>query len=116
MTQVMKQARRDQGAGGIAFKSGCARMAGEDGDSMSLKEKLRHLIDELPEEELHTAERFLVYLRDVNRDPFLRALAAAPEDEEPRTEEEREALTEAYEDLRQGRTVSHEEIKREFDL
>lgn len=53
----MRQARRDQGAGSIAFKSGCARMAGEDGDSMSLKEKLR-----------------------------------------------------------QGRTVSHEEIKREFDL
>ena len=77
--------------------------------------ELHHLVDELPESEIAVAKRFLAYLRDV-QDPVLQALLEAPEDDEPETEDERAAVAEAYKDLKAGRVVSHEEIKREFGL
>jgi len=44
---------------------------------MTLKEELHHLVDELPNRELHAAKRFLEYLRNMG-DPFLQALEEAP--------------------------------------
>ena len=82
---------------------------------MTIKEELYRLVDELPESELHTAKRFLEYLRNMG-DPVLRAMLEAPEDDEPETEEERVAIVEAQEDFKAGRVVSHEELKREFGL
>ncbi|MBI2170458.1 MAG: hypothetical protein HYU30_00325 [Chloroflexi bacterium] len=76
---------------------------------------LRKLIDQLPESELVAAHRYLRYLRDEG-DPVLQALLNAPIDDEPETEEERRAVEEAKEDIRAGRVVSLEEIKKEFGL
>lgn len=80
---------------------------------MTAKEKLYHLIDELPESELHTAERFLEYLRDMGRcDPVLQALANAPCDDEPETEEERKAVQEARDELARGEGIPWEEARK----
>ena len=82
---------------------------------MTTKDKLHHLVDQLPECELRAAQRFLEYLRDTG-DPVLRAFMEAPEDDEPETEEEREAVEEALEDFKAGRVFTHEEIKRDLGL
>lgn len=68
---------------------------------MTVQEKLHHLIEELPEAELHAALRFLEYLRQTSTgaDPVLQALLAAPPDDEPLSEEEiaeSDATWEAY--------------------
>lgn len=51
-----------------------------------------------------------------SNDPIDEALAAAPYDDEPLTEEDRRAIEEAEEDIRAGRVVSHEEVKRRFGI
>ena len=43
-----------------------------------------------------------------------RLLRDAPIDDEPETDEERQLVEEARQDLAAGRVVSHEEIRREF--
>jgi hypothetical protein len=68
---------------------------------MSARDTLHRLIDELPESELTTAERFLNYLR-ATTDPVLRVLLEAPIDDESETEEERQAVQEAREELARG--------------
>ncbi len=83
---------------------------------MTIKEALHRLVDELPEAELPAAKRYLEYLRNVGADPVLRSLMEAPVDDEPLTPEEEAAVAEAYEDLRCGRTVTMEEVKRELGL
>ena len=69
------------------------------------------LIEELPEAELQAAERFLAFLRS-QADPLVAALAAAPVDDEPETEEERLAVAEAREAIARGDVVSDEELWR----
>ena len=80
-----------------------------------LRDELRQLLDQLPDQDLYTAKRFLAYLRNT-RDPMMRKLVEAPYDDEPLTEEDEAALAEAYEDLAAGRVVTMEEVKREFGL
>jgi len=87
---------------------------------------LHRLVDELPEAHTDAAARILQCLRDEKRDelsqalledpndPFLRALAAAPEDDEPETEEEREAVREGLEASARGEVYSLEDVKREL--
>jgi hypothetical protein len=79
------------------------------------KERLYRLIERIPEDEVHTAERFLEYLASSD-DPVMRALMNAPEDDEAVTPEEEEAVREALEDVAAGRMHSLEEVKREFGL
>jgi hypothetical protein len=78
---------------------------------MSEKERLRALVEDLPESEVHTAIRFIEYLRS-EEDPIWRALLNAPPDDEPLTQEDAAALDEAWSDVRQGRLVPHAEIRR----
>jgi uncharacterized coiled-coil DUF342 family protein len=73
------------------------------------REELHRLVDQLPEAAIKTLEGWLA-----EYDPVLWALLTAPEDDEPETEEERKAMAEAYEDLKAGRLVSLEEVKREL--
>jgi hypothetical protein len=80
---------------------------------MATRDTLHHLVDALPDAEVDAAERYLAALQS---DPMLRALLTAPTDDEPETDEERAAVAEAEEDVRQGRVVSMEEIKREFGV
>jgi hypothetical protein len=79
------------------------------------KERLYRLIDRIPDGEVHTAERFLEYLTTAD-DPVMRALMNAPEDDEPVTPEEEEAVREALDDVAAGRMHSLEEVKRELGL
>lgn len=79
---------------------------------MTIREELHHIVDDLPDSELATAKRFLVYLSVTSRDALLCTLLDAPEDDEPETPEEAEGMAEAYEDVRAGRLVSHEEARR----
>ena len=79
------------------------------------RDALHRLVDELPKRELSAAWRYLEYLRNMG-DPVLRAFLEAPEDDEELSEDEAEALREAYEDVRAGRLTSLEEVKRELGL
>lgn len=80
---------------------------------MTDRERLHELVEDLPESEVHAALRFVEYLRYSEDDPVLKALQDAPPDDEPLTEEDVTALEEAWEDVRQGRLISHEEIRRQ---
>lgn len=83
---------------------------------MTRKERLHRLVEELPESELGAAERYLEYLRLAATDPVLHAFLTAPEDDEPESDEERAAVAEAVEDMKEGRVLSLDEVKRELGL
>jgi hypothetical protein len=73
---------------------------------------LYRLVDLLPERDLDTAEHVLRGLLALDGDPVLNALLNAPEDDEPVTQEEEEAVQRAREDIAAGRVYTHEEAKR----
>lgn len=81
---------------------------------MTKKERLHHLVDELPEAEIHTALRFVEYLRQEASDPVTRALQEAPFDHEPLNPEDLKDLEAAELDWQEGRVVSHEDARREL--
>lgn len=76
---------------------------------MATKEDLHKLIEELPEDEIQAATLYIQHLRHKN-DPVLAALLNAPEDDEPETEYERQAVADALEDLKAGRVVTSGDI------
>ena len=78
---------------------------------MTTRESLHKLVDLLPESEWEAARRVLEE-RLSKHDPVLRAFLSAPEDDEPETEEERAAVEEAYEELKSGKGLSHEDVKK----
>lgn len=73
-----------------------------------MSDVLHRLVDELPEEELPEAERVLEAL--ASSDPVARSLALAPLDDEPETDEEREAVRAALDDLAHGRLIRDDEL------
>ena len=77
---------------------------------MTAKEKLLERVAKLSEAEADEALRLL----EMREDPVVVAFRDAPEDDEPLTEADEAALAEADSDLLAGRTVSDEEIRREF--
>ena len=79
---------------------------------MGARESLHRLIDELPEEDLSAAERALQTLYG----PASVPLEEAPLDDEPDDDDFDGGLTEARADMRAGRVVSHEEVKRRWGL
>ena len=81
-------------------------------DSESTRERLHRLVDRLPAGELHTAERFLEFVRECG-DPLLRRLMQAPPDDEPVTEGEEAGVREGWEDYRAGRVVMLDDLERE---
>ena len=78
----------------------------------NLQDRLHRLVDRLPDAEGLAAERYLQYLT-AHGDPLLRAVLAAPEDEEELSENGRRLLNEGREDLAAGRTHTLGEVKRE---
>ena len=83
---------------------------------MSLREELHHVVDDLPESELATAKRFLVYLCMTGRDALLRTLLDAPEDDEDETPEEAAAVAEAREAVARGDVFTLDEVRGELGL
>ena len=77
---------------------------------MTIKERLHKLIDELSEPEADDALRYIAERRE---DPLIEAFRDAPEDDEPLTAGEEEALAEVQADRAAGvPTIPFEEIKR----
>lgn len=77
------------------------------------RDDLHRLVDELPEGELHSARRFLEFLRGTGGH-IPRSLLEAPEDDEPTTEEEDKSAEEAWQEYLRGEGISAEEAKREL--
>ena len=58
----------------------------------------------------------VVHLMEVMTDPLAAALAHAPIDDEPFTEDEQRAVAEAQEWLKHNKPIPHEEVLAEFGL
>ena len=85
------------------------------GGIVSIRDHLRRLIDQLPDAETLAALRYLEYLRDRHgEDPLLRALEAAPIDDEPLTSGEEAALAEASAQVQRGEVVAWEDLKKQL--
>lgn len=78
----------------------------------TIRKRLRGLVSRIPQRELYAAQRYLEFLASQQDDPVLRAIENAPPDDEPLTAEDHEALKEAYEAIKRGEVVSHEEVRR----
>ena len=70
------------------------------------------MVDELADEELVAAKRFLEYLRFRSKDPLRVFLDEAPLDDELMTEEDRAAIREGLAEKARGEVVSQEEAER----
>jgi predicted transcriptional regulator len=82
---------------------------------MSTRRTLHQLVDELPEEDVPTAERILQALRATPPAPHV-PLEEAPFDSEPDDDDFDGGLTEARADAETGRVVPHDEVKRRWGL
>ena len=71
---------------------------------MIARDELHTILDSIPEDRLDAARDALAALAD----PVLLALLNAPEDDEPVTEEDLQAIAEGEEDQRLGRTITLE--------
>jgi len=78
------------------------------------KQHARELIDQLPPHQLSA----VVGLLEAMLDPVSRKLAAAPIDDEPETEEDRQNAEQSKEWLRQrgGKGIPHEEVLQDLGL
>ena len=74
---------------------------------MTARERLHQIVEELPEPD---AEQILRAVEQWRDDPVSRALAAAPYDEEPETDDERAAVEQARDEVRRGDVVSAAEV------
>ncbi len=80
---------------------------------MVTRDYIYRLIEQVSEDDLPAAARYLEYLRDIS-DPCLRALANTPIDDEPETLEEAAAVAEAKEALDRGEARSLDEVRAEL--
>ena len=78
---------------------------------MTTMKYLHELLDRIPESDWEEVRQVLEKHLS-KHDPVLRAFLNAPEDDEPESEEERAAVEEAYEELRAGEELSHEDVKK----
>lgn len=82
----------------------------ETGKGVITRENLHRLVDALPDQNLLAAKEAIEPLAD----PFLAALANAPIDDEPESDEERAAVADAMEDLAHGRARPWEAVRGEL--
>ncbi len=80
---------------------------------MATTQDLHRLVDELPESAVPEAAKRLEGLSD-ELAGLPAVLRDAPEDDEPETPEEREAVRQALEDIHAGRVVSNDELQQEL--
>jgi hypothetical protein len=78
---------------------------------MAAREQIHRLVDELPEDELDAAKRYLQYLRD-HGDPFVRTLADAPEDDERSSPDEDASARKAWE--QRDKAISADQARRKY--
>ena len=82
---------------------------------MNVKEHLHELVERLPESGALAAERYLEYLSNVGADPFAVALAAAPPDDEPLTEEDLAEIEAARAELDRGEGRTWEDVRKDLE-
>jgi predicted ArsR family transcriptional regulator len=77
---------------------------------VTARERLHQLVDELSEQEAGDALRYIVQRRE---DPVIAAFQAAPQDDEPVTAADEDALAEVHDDRTAGvPRISYAEIMR----
>ena len=76
------------------------------------RHEVHQMIDQVPEDTLPKVVRFLETLLD----PVRAAMDAAPPDDEPYTDEDRQAVTESLEDVAKGRVVSLETLMQQYGV
>ena len=79
------------------------------------KNRLAELIEQLPEEEIQAAVRYLEYLKD-RGDPYLKFLMSVPEEDEELTDEFQRELDRAWKDIDDGQVTSSDQLKQELEL
>ena len=79
------------------------------------KNRLAELIEQLPEEEIQAAVRYLEYLKD-RGDPYLKFLMSVPEEDEELTDEFQRELDRAWKDMDNGQVISSNRPKQELGL
>jgi hypothetical protein len=77
------------------------------------KQRAHELIERLPASQVFTAVRFL---ESMLVDPVSLAIANAPVDDEPVTEEDRCALAEGREWLKHNKGIPHEQVLAELGI
>lgn len=84
---------------------------------MTTKEQIRQLVEDLPESDLETLKRVLEGLSALSSVNLVKAaLAHAPIDDEPVTDEEAQAIEEGERDVEAGRVVTVDQVKVRFRL
>jgi len=81
-------------------------------DIANEKQQAHELIDRLPPNQLSA----LIGLLETLLDPVSRAIANAPVEDEPLTEDEKTALDEAREWLQHNKTIPHEQVLAELGI
>jgi hypothetical protein len=81
-------------------------------DSLQQKQQAHVMLDLLAPEKLAA----VIGLLEVMLDPVARAIANAPIDDEPVTEEEEKALAEAREWLKHNKGIPHEQVLAELGI
>lgn len=82
-------------------------------DPVTVKERLHHAVESMTDEEARAALRTLA---DASGDPVAWMLDHAPIDDEPETDEERQAVAEARADRERGiKPVPLDDVLAEFD-
>lgn len=79
---------------------------------MSPRQLLHDLVEELPEDELLPAQRYLEYLKERGEDPLHYALSRAPVDDEPVTDDDLQAIREGLAERARGEVVSDDELDK----
>ena len=79
------------------------------------KNRRAELIDQLPEEEIQAAVRYLECLND-RGDPYLKFLMSVPEEDEELTEKVHRELDETWQDIDNGQVISSHILKQELGL
>jgi hypothetical protein len=83
---------------------------------MAARDALHRLVDDLPEEDVRTAQRLLAALVLTREDPVLQKLLTAPPDDEPDRDDDDGGLTQARREVQDGDLVSLDEVRRELEL
>ena len=84
-------------------------------DAETMRQELREIVDELPDEELLGVRSYLRYLM-ATKDPVVKSLLEAPLDAQPLTPEDEAAIEEGRRAAAEGNLISNEEMKRQLGI
>lgn len=83
---------------------------------MALRKAIRSLIRDVPDSELGTVKRFMEFVTEQTKTQERQPLESLPVDDEPMDERTPDAIRRGLGDMKNGRVVSHETLKKEFGI